>query len=292
MSRFAKPLAARDPQQGVVLINVLVILALTSTVVFSMVSLSDISIARSQRFSEAAQAQALIAAGEASAIVTLRRDMTAADPSDSLNDGWAKIAQKPAEIAGGSFALQISDAQGRFNLRNLRGGGIADQQMLQRILSTLGLPADAAARITARLAQPSPPERVADVARDAGLPAAAAAAFADLVTILPERTDININTAPFPVLAALCENPVQARTLDRLRTQRGALTPNDLRAAKLVLLPGAGFSSRYFDVTVAVTIAGTQQSSHSLLYRQTGLGGQPDVIAIRRETPAGFLPPA
>ena len=66
----------RDRQSGVVLINVLVTLALASTVLYAMISLSDLSIKRSQRYSEAAQAQALIVAAEASLISALSRDMT------------------------------------------------------------------------------------------------------------------------------------------------------------------------------------------------------------------------
>ena len=45
----------RDPEDGFILINVLVVLGLAATVVYAMLSLADVSIARSQSFSEAGQ---------------------------------------------------------------------------------------------------------------------------------------------------------------------------------------------------------------------------------------------
>ena len=58
-----------------------------------MLSLADVSIARSQRFSEAGQALALIRAGEQSAIVALRRDMIEAPDIDHAGEPWNDVAQ-------------------------------------------------------------------------------------------------------------------------------------------------------------------------------------------------------
>ena len=66
----------RDPENGVVLFNVLVIVAFMSLVVMAMVSMGDLAIARSQRFSEAGQATLFITAGEQTAIAALQQDMT------------------------------------------------------------------------------------------------------------------------------------------------------------------------------------------------------------------------
>ena len=153
----------RKPDHGVVLINVLVILALTASVVYAMVSLSDIGISRSQRFSAAGQALALIAAGEASAIVALRRDMADAPTTDHGAEPWALVGQDVVDITGGSFALQIQDAQRHFNLNSLPGSGALGAQMLQRIVLALDLPADVGPRIAARLAQPEPLVRLVDL---------------------------------------------------------------------------------------------------------------------------------
>ena len=183
----------RDDDAGVVLINVLVILALTASVVYAMVSLSELSIARSQRFSAAGQAQALIGAGEASAITALRRDMVEAGQSDHLGEPWAQIGQTPVPIEGGTFALRIEDAQAQFNLNSLPGSGALGLQILQRLVAALDLPPDVTARIAARMAQPAPLERLSDLVAEAGLTPDEVALLAGLVTVLPGSTPVNIN---------------------------------------------------------------------------------------------------
>lgn len=274
---------ARRPDQGVVLINVLVILALMATVVFAMVSLSEISITRSQRFSEAGQALALVAAGEASAIVALRRDLAEAPDSDHLAEPWAQIQQEEVRIEAGTFALTITDAQAALNLNSLPGSGALGVQLLQRVLTTLDLPAEIGLRIMARLAQPEPLDRLSDLEDGAGLTSDEVARLAELVTVLPGRTDININTAPEALLAALADNPVQARNLIGVRNRQGFLTRGNVTAMRLILPPGAGFRSSHFHVTTTVSIGGTTQSRQSLLQRRTGRGGAPEVVVVDRE---------
>ena len=281
----------RTGDQGVVLINVLVILALTASVVYAMVSLSDISITRSQRFSTAGQALALIAAAEASAIVALRRDMTEAPATDHASEAWALTGQDDVAIAGGSFALKIEDAQRHFNLNALPASGALGAQMLQRIVLSLDLPADVGPRIAARLAQPEPLLRLTDLVAEAGLTPQDVTQLSTLVTVLPGRTDINLNTAPEALLSVIADNPVQARRLAGIRQRNGFLTPADAVAAQIILPPGVGFVSRFFQVTTSVTVDGTTQRMDSLLQRRQGRGGAPEVVAVFRESPLGVIPP-
>ena len=273
----------RQSDAGVVLINVLAILALTASVVYAMVSLSELAITRSQRFSAAGQAQALIGAGEASAITALRRDMIDASQADHPAEPWAQTNQDPVVIGGGRFALRIEDAQARFNLNSLPGSGMLGLQMLERLVASLDLTPDVTARIAARLAQPAPLERLTDLVAEAGLTLAEVDMLADLITVLPGSTPVNINTAPTSLLAALADNPVQARQLDGIRTRQGFLTPADVAAVQVILPPGAGYGSRYFWVTITVEIDQTSQSLRSLLQRRTGPGGRPEVVVIERD---------
>ena len=281
----------RATDQGVVLINVLVILALTASVVYAMVSLSDLSITRSQRFSSAGQALALISGGEASAIVALRRDMINAPATDNMAEPWALTGQEEVQIAGGRFALQIEDAQRLFNLNTVRASGALGAQMLQRIVTALDLPPDVGPRIAARLAQPDPLARMADLVAEAGLDAADVGRLSDLVTVLPGRTDININTAPDALIGVLADNAVQARRLQSIRTRNGFLTPADIAAAQIILPVGVGFVSRYFLVTTIVTVDGTTQRMETLLERRKGRDGAPEVVAVFRQMPLGDIPP-
>lgn len=273
----------RDGKAGVVLINVLVILALTASVVYAMVSLSELSITRSQRFSAASQAQALISAGEASAITALRRDMVEAGQSDHLSEAWALTGQTPVPIEGGRFGLRIEDAQAQFNLNSLPGSGALGLQILDRLITALDLTPDVTARIAARLAQPAPLERLSDLVAEAGLTAEEVALMADLITVLPVSTPVNINTAPEALLTALADNPVQARQLVGIRTRNGFLTPADVATAQVILPPGAAYASRFYWVTVTVEVDQTTQSLRSLLQRRAGTGGRPTVVVIERD---------
>ena len=275
----------RDKQSGVVLINVLVILALTASVVFAMVSLSDLAIQRSQRYSSAGQALALIAAGEASAIVALRRDMAETPQTDNATEAWAQTGQQKVEIDGGSFALQIEDAQSRFNLNSLPQSGALGLQILQRIVKILDLQPDVALRIAARLAQPAPLIRLQDLIAEAGLTASEVSQLSELTTVLPGRTDINLNTAPAALLGVLADNPVQANRLEGLRKRKGFLTADDLATANVILPLGAGFVSRYFLVRVDVTLGDSAQHMQTLLQRRNGPGGAAEVVAVFRQSP-------
>lgn len=281
----------RESDQGVILINVLVILALTASVVYAMVSLSDLSITRSQRFSAAGQALALISAGEASAIVALRRDMIDAPKTDHTAEAWALTGQNEVAIAGGSFALTIDDAQRYLNLNSLPASGALGAQLLQRIVLALDLGPDVGPRIAARLAQPDPLIRMADLVAEAGLSPADVARLSELVTVLPGRTDININTAPSALLRVITDNPVQARRLEGIRTRNGFLTPADITAAQIILPTVVGFVSRFFYVTISVTVDGTSQKMETLLQRRPGRGGVLEVVAVFRQIPLGAVAP-
>lgn len=278
-------MAARDPQDGVVLINVLVMLALASSVLYAMISLSDLSIARSQRFSEAGQAQALIAAGEASLIAALARDMAEAPQTDNLSEPWAQIAQEPIAIAQGSFALTIQDAQSRINLNSNAIRGAFGAQVLDRVGQALTLPPDVAARIVARLAQQQPLDRLEDLIFQAGLTAQEVDQLSEFLTVLPRSTDVNLNTASPGVIGAMAEDPDQAASLVAIRDRNGLLTAEDVADAQQVLLPGTGFTSSWFRVTVTVQVGRTAQQSIALIQRAAEPGERPGVAVVARETP-------
>lgn len=281
----------RQPEKGVVLINVLVILALTTSVVYAMVSLSDLSIARSQRFSSAGQALALTAAGETSAIVALRRDMAESPDTDHYSEPWARTGQDNIEITGGRFSLEIKDAQALFNLNSLPGTGAFGAQILGQIVETLELPVDVGPRIIARMAQPNPLVRLADLVTEAGLDPADADRLATLATVLPVKTDININTAPDALLAVLTDNPVDALSLQDIRDRKGFVTPADIAGLNMILPPGIGFVSQFFQVTVNVTVDDTAQHRQTLLHRRSGPGGLPEVVVVSRQTPMQAVVP-
>ena len=272
----------RQTDRGVVLINVLVVLALASAVLVGMIRVSDLAIARSQTFLDAARAEALIAGGEASAVAVLLRDLREAPEADHMGELWAAIAQDKVAVEGGTFRLTLTDAQARFDLNTLRGTGGIGPQVLSRIADRIGLPPDAAVRIAARMARDKPVQRLQDLRDEAGLSAAQVSDLSGMVTLLPLRAEVNVNTAPDDLIFALADNPVQARGLIALRRLKGRLTPADMAAVQLVLLPGIGYASRLFEVRVTARIGAVEIAGGSLLFRRIGAAGQAEVVAIRR----------
>jgi general secretion pathway protein K len=275
----------------VVLINVLVLLGLAASVVYMMLSLGDLSIARSQRFGEAGQALALIRSGEQSAIVALRRDMIEAPGIDHAGEPWGSIAQERVTIEGGSFELRVADAQGRFNLNAVKGDDLQARETLEAIVDELELPSGIAARIAASIARDGPLQQLGDLTARAGIAPADVELLATLVTALPGRADVNVNAAPPELLAILLQNSVQARVLAATRTRVGFLTSEDVEAAGAILPPGVGFASSFFEVTTSVQIGGTRQAMESLLQRRRGEEGVEEVAVVSRRNATAAVPP-
>lgn len=271
----------RDAEDGVVLINVLVVLALAATVVYTMLSVSEIAVARSQRFSEAGQGLALIRGGEQSAISALRRDLIEAPDVDYHAEGWGAVEQQAIEIAGGSFELMIEDAQGLQNLNALPEDALAARETLSAILVAADLAPDLAESILASLETAGPLRRLEDLRARVGLAPDEIAALGTLATALPGKGEVNINAAPFELLAILLKDPAQARSLVIRRDRSDFLTPQDLAAAGVPATPGLGFRSDLFRLRTTVRVGDTVQSVESLLRRAPGPTG-PEVVVIRR----------
>ena len=114
----------RNRDDGVTLLFVLVILALTAASVVAMVNLSESSVTRSRLYAEAVAAQALLSAGEATAVIALRRDLATSPELDHNREAWALYNQTDVAIEGGRFSLTMLDAQGLFNLQILGMGAL------------------------------------------------------------------------------------------------------------------------------------------------------------------------
>ena len=283
----------RKHDGGVTLLFVLVILALTSAVVVTMVTLSESAVDRSRFYDEATSAQALLSAGEATAVIALRRDLATSPEVDHDREVWAKVNQADVAIAGGRFGLALGDAQGLFNLTNLGTEGVLAQNRLRDILRALDLDTDLALRIIATFSATQPPTRLAQLRDAAGVSDAELAALATMVTILPRNTTVNVNAAPVALLAVLLNNPVQAKLLDTRRAKLGFLTPADVSALGVILPAGLGFQSTFFRLRVTVQVGTTLQAQDSLIERGGDADGAADAFVVARESTmaAGSPPP-
>jgi len=143
---------------------------------------------------------------------TTRGDAEWARPIDALS------LPLPDEGRSATFTGRIEDAQARLNLNNLaREGRVLPEQqrILERLLALLQLPPALATDIAARIAQgqpapgrPAPLVALRDIGDLASLPGMTPEGL-DLLrpylTVLPEPTPVNPNTARPEVLSALYE---------------------------------------------------------------------------------------
>lgn len=235
----------------------------------------------------------------------------------SLNEPWATplaearlssflAADRDNNADSGPEAFlagSITDAQARYNLRNLIIDGKVDPlqlAVLQRLCTSAGLGPDTASALAdgllaAQLASgdtaPLPPQQLADLAW-LGVDAATLERLASVVVLLPVATPVNLNTASREVLAAVVPG-LDLGSADRL-VQARVRTP--LRSiADAVAIVGAGpklqerdvdVKSSYFEVRGQLRLENRMLENRSLIERRSGL----QVLAIQRQQQASLVP--
>lgn len=278
------PLARQD-REGMILLNVLLILAVASVAVLVMITAQDIEVRRSTRLSEATQAGAYARAGELSAVTALRRDARDAPTTDNLTEPWAGLAQQTIPVPGGRFALQIEDEQARFNLNALHAGEPGSIALFQKIGQTAGVAPETQVRI-ANTVRIGGPLKDTGLLMTAGVTAEELARLEPWVAVLPPDATINLNTVRPALLALLTGDPVIADTLLRRRTAAGFLISADLMAAGQPAIEGTGFVSDHYLVATTVSVGDTTQRLVSRVARFRRLYGV-DVVVTARQRTAG-----
>ncbi len=212
----------------------------------------------------------------------------AADRSDTL----AADASTNAFLSG-----QITDLQARLNLKNLLqdDGKVHPPtlRMWERLFTQLGLPRATLDRLVAQLlrAQQASTAVATNKAMDAsadgplwpqepdqlawlGLDPATLALLQPHITVLPERTPVNLNTASGLVMMACLEGVAQAdmqRLLDARRLTHWDSLDDVKKAAKLPLLAldalQVGTTSRFFALRGVLQIEGNTVQEYSVVQR-------------------------
>src|SRR5450755_63044 len=203
----------------------------------------------------------------------------------------------------------ITDANARYNLTNLVSGKTVDpleMAALQRLCETIGVSTDVAAHIAAGLrdaSPPSPPEAAASGAAAAppvanpplmprsvaqlawlGIDPEALRALEPYVVLLPEKTFVNVNTAPREVLVAAIAG-LDLATAERIVQTRQRVpikSAADLQALAPSLPPGSfdrtAVGSNFFQVRGRLRLGDVVLEQRSLVQRR-GL----DVVVLQRE---------
>lgn len=181
---------------------------------------------------------------------------------------------------------QLSDAQAQYNLRNLTAGDQvppAELRTLQRLCDSAGAPSGTAVLLARQLraaaglgedkAQAPLMPQTIDELTWFGLSADAVRRLKPFVTLLPQRTPVNLNTAPREVIAALFEGMDlgSAERIVRDRVNQPLKTQDDI---KRYLPQGiatddsrAGVASKYFYITGTLRLDERVLQERSLVWR-------------------------
>ncbi len=302
-------------QCGVALITAMLMLALIGTLALTLSFNNFFDLRRTMAMiyhDEGTQA----AYGAESWVAIILQEDAGESQTDHLGEIWAQpFPTLPIEsdTVRGAVTGELVDLQGRFNVNNLVDpGGIVNElalQQFQRLLVALeidprfaGLAADWL-DLDSDAAFPdgaedsiysgmTPPYRTANHAIVSttelmaleGMDKETFDRLAPFISALPGQTQLNINTAPAPVLLALDENlsPADVESMIAERAD-GGFTDVQNRFQAIVapeVLATLTEASSFFQLKVVVQIATVRVTYFSLLYRDTGGAG--DVVPIMR----------
>jgi len=280
-------------ERGAAVVMAMLVVAVTATLVTGVYWRQNVIVRQAENELSYAQAKWLIRGAIDWAGVILREDARTSSV-DHLGEPWAvpladthlnqDDGRDPVYLSG-----EVRDEQAKFNLRNLAGpGGVNARELavLRRLLALVGAAEGLANPIAERVLAAVPGERgrkqtalgLASIDDLLGLDDISAAAIERLrpfVTVLPQPTPVNANTAPAEVLAARFENLVlaDARRLVASRDRAyfkdrsdvlNRIGPLGLQASDAEI----AVATRFFSVDGTVSYRRARLHSQALLRRE------------------------
>ena len=301
-------------ERGAALLTAMIIVALVATLAAAMVwqQWRAVQVEAAER-ARAQSAWILTGARDFAGLI-LKEDFKGGRNITALTEPWALPLQEArlstflavdkanSDDAPEAFLSgNITDAQARFNLRNVVGTpGKVNQEALktlERLCETAGLDGSIASRIAAGLvlAIGSPPSAGAPLEPKTvaqltwlGIDAAAATALSPYVVLLPEATKVNVNTASKEVIAAVANiDSGSAGRLVQLRQRAPFKTTAEFdtqAGTSATPLTNIDVRSNFFEVRGSLRLA-----DHVLTERSLGRRGPNGVFtAFQRERIAGL----
>jgi len=289
-------------QRGVALVTVLLIVAMATTVMAFMAQQQAFWQREMINGRDRVQASYIAQAGVDWARAVLADD-AANNQYDHAREMWAM--QLPAiPVEGGEILGVLVDQQGLFNLNNLVVNGATsarDVVRFQRLLAALGLPQELAYSLADWMDRDNVPaaaggaedgyylnqgkpyraanlplSELSELLRVRGFDAQIIQRLKGFVSVLPQRTQINVNFATAEVLSAVVDGLTlqHARQLVTYRKE----TPFKTVAEFMQQLPNGigessrgeiGVSSEFFLVAGHATLEQGEYVAQALLHRQT-----------------------
>jgi len=289
-------------QRGIVLITAILIVVIIAGIATTLGLAQQVWLRQTENFLDRAQADSLRYSAINWVAILLTRDAKD-NKTDSLNELWAKQLP-PLPTEGGMISVSIRDAQSLFNLNNLIRNNAAsgvDMAMFQRLLTAQGLDPALSYALLDWIDQDSqsnpggaedvdylahnPPYRAANQLLTSidelrlvrGFTPQVVEKLRPLVTVLPEYTTINANTAVEPVLSAMFDSPPAGMDVFLKNRETKPLQQPDefkqqLTGAKL-LYTNYNINTGYFLVTIGVRVGRLDRRSEVLISRP--LNGSP-----------------
>lgn len=288
-------------QRGVALITVLLVLALASLTAVGLSERQQLDLRRTTVLAHQQQTRLYLHGAEQWAAQRLARDSRDSD-TDHLDEDWA-TELPPLPVTGGWVGGRLNDLQGRFNVNNLTHPDLeisaAQQAVLERLLDRLGLDTDPVQALLdwldpdqeprfpggaedsyyrtldpPYLAANRPLTSITELRLIRGFEPPSPTLLEPLLSALPERTPINVNTAPAELLAAL-DPRLDDTAVERLlaaREERPFSDGTDFIGATGLedfALPAEQLSgrSRYFLLEVQARVGDAEARMLSLLRR-------------------------
>lgn len=247
MKRAARG-AGAPLERGAAVVSALIVVAIVAALTTSLFQRQTASTRRVENEQARVQARAMLAGGIDWARLVVR-DHGRREPTTRGDQLWATPIldtriERPGDDRVAVFSGRVQDEQGKYNLYNLARNGVPQpeqEEILRRLLGALQLPDTLAADMVDLIAAAQPPALAADapapqgqaratpdaraplprgiddVAALLGLEAPARDALRRTMTVLPEATRVNVNTAPAEVIAAL----VPGLSLSQARAMAG-----------------------------------------------------------------------
>ena len=307
----------QNRQSGVALISAILVVALAASVSFALMERQLLDIHRTSNVLQSDRSFIYGHGGGEWAKGMLLRDIEddkkEKEPYDGLDEEWAKPLP-PTPFEGGEIAAVIEDMQSRFNLNNLYLKKDADpdtqEQVKQqltlfiRLLRTLGIDEQLAQKIGDWLDEDintrfpdgaedleylaeTPPYRTANSRMGSptelrlilGMTQEIYEKLIPHVTVLPESTNLNVNTISAELLMALDDKieESQAQTLAEERKESPFTSKNDFldRLEKLIsdnteldrasIESKIDISSRYYMSRTTIKLENFKQETFSLI---------------------------
>lgn len=284
-------MSCRDGESGVVLVNVLVVLAIAGGLMVLLLTGQERALARISAAADAAIAEQIALGAEASVIDALRRDLETAPETDHLNEPWALgVIQQEVQLPTGRFSVAIEDMQAKFDINQLGDLSAGTQAFGRRLMVALDQPPETVNQIVRILQAVGRIAALEDLA-DFGVASETIEALAPHVTALPVPGTVNLNAVGPLLLSVMMQNPGQAAQLLRLREARGMLSLETVQGVGALRPQNSGFTSHVYRVEIRAEAGSAGLAVRTVLVRRAAAGSEGVVIQSRLLLPSVAVPP-